>query len=195
MAGISKKIFKKEFNKKIIKINKALNRIRYTLPYDYNYFDIKNYLERLYFFEYKELLDFKEYYDKKNLYLLKHNKKSRYFLPSIEIILKRKTLMKKLLKLEIKKEYQVNFKEEIVQKKYIELQKERELKNKSRYENLLKAQERVQKVEPEFLDKLLGLYFRKTTTQKEKMYLFSEIEKYYCKKTINFFRKIHVYFT
>lgn len=191
MAGISKKIFKKEFNKKIIKINKALNRIRYTLPYDYNYFDIKNYLERLYFFEYKELLDFKEYYDKKNLYLLKHNKKSRYFLPSIEIILKRKTLMKKLLKLEIKKEYQVNFKEEIVQKKYIELQKERELKNKSRYENLLKAQERVQKVEPEFLDKLLGLYFRKTTTQKEKMYLFSEIEKYYCKKTINFFRKIH----
>ncbi|QNM15798.1 toll/interleukin-1 receptor domain-containing protein [Fusobacterium hominis] len=191
MSKGAKGIFEKEFNKIIIKINKALNRIRYILPYEYNYFDIKSCLERLYFFEYKELLDFKEYYDKKNLYLLKHNKKSRYFLPSIEIILKRKTSMKKLLKLEIKKEYQVNFKEEIVQKKYIELQKERELKNKSRYENLLKAQERVQKVEPEFLDKLLGLYFRKTTTQKEKMYLFSEIEKYFCKKTINFFRKIH----
>lgn len=116
MSKGAKGIFEKEFNKIIIKINKALNRIRYILPYEYNYFDIKSCLERLYFFEYKELLDFKEYYDKKNLYLLKHNKKSRYFLPSIEIILKRKTSMKKLLKLEIKKEYQVNFKEEIVQK-------------------------------------------------------------------------------
>ena len=53
------------------------------------------------------------------------------------------------------------------------------------------AEEKMQLVEPEFLDKLMGIYNRKNTSQENRMYIFSEIEKYYCDKTINFFRKLN----
>lgn len=58
-------------------------------------------------------------------------------------------------------------------------------------EKIDKAKIKVQRVEPEFLDKLMGLYERKNAplNHKEKVYIFKELEKYYCKKTINFFRK------
>lgn len=44
---------------------------------------------------------------------------------------------------------------------------------------------------PNFLDKLIGLYERKRTSQKNKIYILHELKKYYNKKIINFFLKLN----
>lgn len=74
------------------------------------------------------------------------------------------------------------------QKEYKNLLDKRRLpKIEKRQEKIEKAKKRAQEMEPEFLDALMGLYDRKNTSQKDKVYIFLELEKYYCKKTINFF--------
>ena len=67
---------------------------------------------------------------------------------------------------------------------------ERYGKNNKRQSKIEKALEKAQRVEPEFLDRLIGLYDRKNTSQKDKVYIVVELEKYYCEKTINFFKRI-----
>ena len=77
------------------------------------------------------------------------------------------------------------------QKEYKNLLDKRRLpKIEKRQEKIEKAKKRAQEMEPEFLDTLMGLYDRKNTSQKDKVYIFLELEKYYCKKTINFFKKV-----
>ena len=189
--GASKRIFESELIERKIKFNKIIKKIINILPYDYNFEIIENYIKKFYFFDYKELCDFKEYYDKKNKFLIKIKKKSRYEMPEISFLLKNLPIVKCLLKKETKEKYQKNYCESESKKLYSQFEKERENKNKKRYEKLSKAQELVQQVEPEFLDKLMGIYFRKNTSQENRMYLFSEVEKYYCQKTVDFFRKVH----
>lgn len=189
--GASKRIFESELIERKIKFNKIIKKIINILPYDYNFEVIENYIKKFYFFDYKELCDFKEYYDKKNKFLIKIKKKSRYEMPEISFLLKNLPIVKCLLKKETKEKYQKNYCESESKKLYSQFEKERENKNKKRYEKLSKAQELVQQVEPEFLDKLMGIYFRKNTSQENRMYLFSEVEKYYCQKTVDFFRKVH----
>ena len=42
---------------------------------------------------------------------------------------------------------------------------------------------------PEFIDKMIGLYERKNTCQKDKMYILLELQKYYSPKIVQFFFK------
>lgn len=44
---------------------------------------------------------------------------------------------------------------------------------------------------PEFIDKMIGLYERKNTSQKDKMYILLELQKYYSPKIIQFFFKLN----
>jgi hypothetical protein len=44
---------------------------------------------------------------------------------------------------------------------------------------------------PEYIDVLIGLYERKNTSQKDKMYIMAELKKYYNDKVINFFFKVN----
>ena len=45
---------------------------------------------------------------------------------------------------------------------------------------------------PKYIDVLIGLYERKSTSQKDKMYIMAELKKYYNDKVINFFFKVCV---
>ncbi len=73
--GASKRIFESELNARKVKFNKVVKKFSKILPYDYNFEIIEKYIKNFYFFEYKELYDFKEYYDKKNKFLIKKRKK------------------------------------------------------------------------------------------------------------------------
>ena len=69
------------------------------------------------------------------------------------------------------------------------LHEERDPKIKSKVD---KAKLKTQQMEPDYLDKLIGLYDRKGTTQKDRVYIIHELQKYYSPKIVNFFqRKIH----
>lgn len=50
-----------------------------------------------------------------------------------------------------------------------------------------KALLKTQQMYPSFLDKLIGFYERKNTSQNDRMYILIELKKYYSNKTIQFF--------
>lgn len=191
MSGAAKRIFQSELNKIKSELNNPIKEILKILPKDYTLEDIKYLLEEFYYFEYFNLRDFKAYYNKQNERLIKNQKKSRYEFESINNFLLSFSTIRKAFEYSNKKKYNQNFCEEIRLINYEILKKKREEKLKKRKEKLDKAKERLQNVEPKFLDKLMGLYSRKNASQKDKMYIIIEIKKYYCEKTINFFRKIN----
>jgi len=53
------------------------------------------------------------------------------------------------------------------------------------------ALSKTQQVIPSFIDQLIGLYVRKNTTQKDKVYILMELKKYYCDKIVQFFFKLN----
>lgn len=53
------------------------------------------------------------------------------------------------------------------------------------------AKAKTQQVTPDFIDKLIGLYERKNTSQKDRMYILLELKKYYNHTVINFFFKLN----
>lgn len=189
MSGVSKKIFESELLKIKNKLEKPIKNILTILPEEYDLLMIENYFKELYIFEYNSLYDFKEYFDKKNKDLLRCGKKSRYKVPKILDFLKEYSEVKKALKNNFKIKHKENYCEEERNLKYISLKNEVDKKNRKRKEKLEQAKARVQNIEPEFLDKLIGLYEKKNASQESRMYIMMELEKYYCKKTINFFRK------
>lgn len=50
---------------------------------------------------------------------------------------------------------------------------------------------KTQQVTPSFLDQLIGLYERKNTSQKDRVYILAELKKYYSETIIMFFFKIN----
>lgn len=53
------------------------------------------------------------------------------------------------------------------------------------------AKAKTQMVTPAFLDQLIGLYERKNTSQKDRVYIIHELKKYYNPKVIDFFYKLN----
>lgn len=53
------------------------------------------------------------------------------------------------------------------------------------------AKAKTQQVTPDFIGKLIGLYKRKNTSQKDRMYILLELKKYYNPTVINFFFKLN----
>lgn len=43
---------------------------------------------------------------------------------------------------------------------------------------------KVQQVTPKYLDQLIGLYERKNTSQKDRLYILTELNKYYSPKIV-----------
>ena len=66
----------------------------------------------------------------------------------------------------------------------------RKKKNDKKRQKVEEAKKRAQGVEPIFLDKMLGLYDRKTTSQKDRVYILNEIKKYDCKKVTDFLQRL-----
>lgn len=131
--GASKRIFESELIERKIKFNKIIKKFINILPYDYSFEIIENYIKNFYFFDYKELCDFKEYCDKKNKFLIKKEKKSRYEMPEISFLLRKLPIVKGLLKKETKEKYQKNYILNLKKREKIKIKKDtknyRKLKN------------------------------------------------------------------
>lgn len=85
--------------------------------------------------------------------------------------------------------YKLKFNKDVQLQNEEKLKQEREPKINKRREKIYKAKLKVQEIEPFYLDELMGLYDRKVTTHKDKVYIFKELEKYYCPKVTAFFKK------
>lgn len=108
-----------------------------------------------------------------------------------EILIKTIPLFKKIITKEYKEKYFKNFNNDKVIKMKIELSNHRKPKIDKINNKIEKAISKTQKMTPDYLDKLIGFYERKTTKQKDKVYILLELKKYYNNKIINFFFKLN----
>lgn len=67
----------------------------------------------------------------------------------------------------------------------------RKSKIEKRDHKIEKAKLKTQQVTPSYVDQLIGFYERKNTSQKDRMYILLELQKYYSPKIIQFFFKLN----
>lgn len=189
--GITKRIYEHEIRDIKSMWISELKKVQEILPKVYNENDIIKLLKEFYPYEWKSV-DFKyNYYKIKDKYLLNAGKKLRYKMLEPDRLIKTLPLFKKMLTKEYKEKYSKTFDEEKLRYKREELLKNRQSKIKRIDEKIEKALSKTQRVTPIYLDKLIGLYERKRTTQKDKVYILLELKKYYSEKIINFFLKVN----
>lgn len=192
--GVTKRIYEHEIRDIKSMWISELKKVQEILPKVYNENDIIKLLKEFYPYEWKSV-DFKyNYYKIKDKYLLNAGKKSRYKMLEPDRLIKTLPLFKKMLTKEYKEKYSKTFDEEKL--RYIRYKREEMLKNRQSKikrvdEKIEKALSKTQRVTPIYLDKLIGLYERKRTTQKDKVYILLELKKYYSEKIINFFLKVN----
>lgn len=170
-------------------LKRYLINIKPLLPYEYDHTVILELLNKYYPYELFLINEKHKYYCAKEKSLLAKGKKSRYHYKSLKNLIKSLPIYNNILS----NEYKIEYKEKFDENKYNENIKNFEVKRKPKvkkiYDKIEKAKRKTQQVEPDFLDSLMGLYNRKNTTQKDKVYIIKELEKYYCHKVITFFSK------
>ena len=92
---------------------------------------------------------------------------------------------------EKRKMYAVSYSEKEVDELKRKLWDKRKSKIEKINQKIEKAKSRTQQVTPNFIDQLIGLYERKNTSQKDKMYILAELQKYYSFDIIQFFFKLN----
>lgn len=191
MAGVTKHIFEHDIRDILEMWNSQLKCIQKVLPKDYTDIDIINSLKRFYPHEWTSVEMKYWYYQTKDKHIKRRLGKARYNMKEPENLLKQVVLYRKLMSIEFRKKYKDNFCEEIVRQEEETLWKKRKCKIEKIDKKIEKAKLKTQQVTPDYLDKLIGFYERKNTSQKDKMYILLELQKYYNPKIIQFFFKLN----
>ena len=191
MSGVTKHIYNRKIHDVEVEWNKEINSIVPLLPRIYEETTIVNLIKEYYYYEWISVCHMYSYYQEKDKFLLKFKGRSRYNMPKPLVMLKSLASFKNLFK----KSFQLNhfyrysqFKCELAADKLHQIRDPKILRTKKKIEI---AKLKTQLVTPAFLDQLIGLYSRKNTTQKEKVYILLELKKYYCDKVIKFFFKLN----
>ena len=191
MSGVTKHIYESYIRDINTMWNKQLKKIESVLPRAYNEDDIIKLLKNYYPHEWKSVEYKKQYYDIKDKCLIKKFGKARYRMKSAEDILRKTKQFKYLLSDKTRKNYSDSFDEDICKQNQERLWEARKSKIARIDQKIANAQAKTQMVTPKFVDKLMGLYERKNTSQKDKVYIINELKKYYNSKVINFFFKLN----
>ncbi len=189
MTGFTEHIFKGEISDIQAEWKKELISISGVLPKDYAKDDIILALKTYYPHEWNDVEYKKQYYDKKDKYIIRHKTKARYNMKCPEILLEDNSVFRELMMSDVRSAYSEAFSEKTQKENKKSLFEKRYPKIKKINEKISKAIAKTQTVTPDFLDKLIGLYERKSTSQKDKVYIIYELMKYYNPKVINFFFK------
>ena len=190
MSGFTKNHYVRFISETKCQLKEYLGQIEPVLPYEYNKKDIISVIEVYYPYEWRIIVERYKEYSQADKKLQKFGKRPRYKMPTPEHLLFGLKVTKHLLSPEHMEWHRSNyFCDERVRnvEQFISIRKKKVSKRDDR---IKKALERAQCMEPEFLERLMGLYDRKNVSQKDKVYIIKELEKYYCPKVVNFFKKI-----
>jgi len=191
MPGIAKRIYERDIIDICKMWNKQLKTIEKVLPQYYSSEDIISLLKNFYPHEWYSVQVKYEYYTTKDKHLKRIKGKTRYNMEIPEKLIKQSQVFKKISSSVFKKTHSQSFNQDTVDREYQQLWKKRESKIEKINVKIEKAKLKTQQVTPNFLDKLIGLYERKNTTQKDKMYILLELKKYYNPNIIKFFFKLN----
>ncbi len=191
MAGVTKHISESDKREIRRQLTNMLKSIQEILPQYFTEDDIINLVIRYYPHEWQGIEYKKEYYDIKDRFLVRKGKKARHKMLSARQMLLRNKLFVKLNSEDYKKQYAINFDEIDYKERCEEMERKRVPKIRRIDSKIQKAKEKTQSVTPVFLDQLTGLYARKGTSQKDKVYILTELMKYYNRQLIKFFFKLN----
>lgn len=189
MSGFTKHQSTVFLNKKKKDFEQYIEQMISLLPKNYTFDTIVTLLKKYYPYELQQFIEGFEYYKLKDRKLLAIGKKIRHKIPEPILILKELSLTKKILDSKFLESYGKKFNKDLHKVNIMKLDNKRQPKINRIKSKIDNSKKKAQLVEPLFLDKLIGLYERKTTSQKDKVYIFKELEKYYNLKTIQFFKK------
>lgn len=190
MSGHAKRGFDKYIVDQQVKFYKAFKRdILPILPASYTFDEIYSIFEEYYPFDLRAFEFQLEGYRHQDKTLRKIKHKTRYHVKSPKKYLEcgrgfEYALSPKFISDRAKKIEENNRK--VREKEFIEKRNKSNAKMRAK---ISKAQNLAQEMEPEFLDKLLGLYLRKVSTQKDRVYILHELYKYDCKKITDFLQR------
>lgn len=191
MSGVTKHIYEHEIRDIISMWNTQLKSIQRLLPKDYTENDIVSLLKHFYPHEWYSVEVKYWYYHKKDKYIKRRFGKTRYNMKSPEMLLHSSSIYREIMSDEKRKMYAVSYSEKEVDELKRKLWDKRKSKIEKINQKIEKAKSRTQQVTPNFIDQLIGLYERKNTSQKDKMYILAELQKYYSFDIIQFFFKLN----
>lgn len=189
LSGYTKNKCLKEEEQAIYNLNLYIKNIIPLLPQEYDKGIILSFLETYYPHEIFLLNQKNIYYVIKEKGIRNHNKKSRFDFPKVEKMICNTKNYKLIFTVGFRNDHKLSFSQEVQEENIKKFKIKRLPKIKKTILKIEKAKQKTQEMEPEFIDKLIGLYERKTTTQKDKMYIMKELQKYYCDNVIKFFSK------
>lgn len=191
MSGVTLHIYKHEIQDVVSMWNKQLECIQRLLPRDYTGNDIVATLKCFYPHEWHSVEIKYWYYQNKDNYLKKRFGKARYNMERPKELLNSSSMFRKLLSAEYRELYAANYSEKEANELMEELWKKRKPKIERINQKIERAKSKTQQVTPQFIDQLIGLYERKNTSQKDRMYILTELKKYYSPAIIQFFFKLN----
>ncbi len=188
--GYTKYDYEKYINALETELEGYVKEVAITLPVGYSVADIIEAVKQYYPFEWRIINERYIECRKADEKLKRLGKKPRYLMSKPEVILADLKIVKELLKDSRLKHYENYIKTSEYQITYNDFVNKRNQIIARRQTKIDKALERTQRMEPLFLDKLMGLYERKNTSMKDRVYILLELEKYYCHKVVSFFKKV-----
>lgn len=191
MSGITKHIFDHELRDILSMWNSEINFLCPLLPRKYTKNDVIALLKCYYPHEWNSVESKYIYYNAKDKYLKRHLGKSRFNMPKPNLLIEKVAAYKKIFSDAYKRTHWNTYQE----KNRIDSQEKlwgiREPKIERVNRKIQIALSKTQQVTPSFIDQLIGLYERKNTTQRDKVYILLELKKYYCEKITQFFFKLN----
>ena len=191
MAGITKHIYDHEIRDIIDMWSKQIKTLQPILPKEYTESDVIDLLKKYYPHEWKAVNDKYLYYKTKDKYIKKHFGKNRYNMDKPDVLLKRVSIFKKIMSHDYRITWTNNYSKDAQEVAQSALWTKRKTKIEIINLKIENALKKTQQVTPAFIDQLIGLYERKNTTQKDKVYILLELKKYYSPKIIQFFFKLN----
>lgn len=191
MPAVTKHIYDRQIFDIHLMWNKQLKQIANILPHKYDEKIIISTIKEFFPYEWQFVENCYEYYKIKDKYIEHFKGKKRYNMPTPCKLIQKNIIYRRLMSINVQQNYFRNYNYDTVQSERAKLYQKRK-KAIDKVDNKIQlAKLKTQQVTPEFLDKLIGLYQRKRTTQKDKVYIITELKKYYSKDIIQFFLKVN----
>ena len=185
MSGVTKHIFEHELDDILSMWNTEIKSVTPLLPRKYTKADIIALLKYYYPHEWQSVESTKDKYLKRRFGKPRHN------MSEPELLIQRVSAFKKIFSESYKCAHWNAYSERSRVDSSVKLWEARKSKIDRINSKIEIALSKTQQVTPSFINQLIGLYERKNTTQKDKVYILLELKKYYCEKIIQFFYKLN----
>lgn len=191
MPGVTKHIYDSDIRDILCMWNTQLKKIYRTLPIGYTHADIVEFLMHYYPHEWFSVEMKRKYYMQKDKHLKQILGRTRYNMLPVEQLLKKANQYNIIMSPKFRANYSKEFSNESCFETRNSLWAQREPEIHKIDQKIERAKSKVQQVTPAYIDKLIGLYERKSTSQKDRLYILAELKKYYSPLIIQFFFKLN----